>query len=124
MAYKIKLVHKEFYKLLIVLLGAIPGAVIRWQLNNNFFVNLTGAALLGFVIGLQLNRRWKLMLGVGFCGSLTTFSGWIFDSTLLLLNGSLIQAFGLILYTLGFGLLSGAFGFLVGRNIKLPRLFL
>ena len=108
--------RKELYKLFWISLGAVPGALIRWQLNNNFAVNIIGAILLGCLVGLPFKRRLQLILGIGFCGSLTTFSGWIYDFVTLLINGSLLQAFGSIIYMLVGGLLAVTFGFFVSRN--------
>ena len=64
------------------------------------------------------------MLGVGFCGALTTFSGWIFHSYELLVNGLYLKSFGLIIYTLGFGLLAAIVGFWIGKKIRQSRHFL
>jgi len=105
---------------LLVALGAVPGALIRWQINNDFLVNIIGAALLGFLLSLHCSHNLKLTLGFGFCGALTTFSGWMFDSAQLLISGLFFKAFGLIFYTLGFGLLAAVVGFLLGKNVKLP----
>ncbi len=109
---------------LFIAIGALPGAIIRWQLENNLLVNLLGAGVLGFVVGCKFRGNLRLMLSVGFCGALTTFSGWMLDSAELFLNGFFIQAFGLIIYTFSFGLFAGAIGFLLGRQIKRLRPFL
>ena len=116
---------KGFYKLFMIALGAVPGAFIRWQVSNDFIVNIAGAMVLGFVVGLPFRRRRYLILSVGFCGALTTFSGWMLESAVLFLSGSFIQAFGLIIYTLVSGLIAAALGFFIGRHImSRPRLFL
>ena len=116
--------RNELGKLFLISLGGVPGALIRWQLENELAVNIMGAVVLGFVVGLPLKRRWQLIIGVGFCGALTTFSGWIFDCLVLLVNGSLSQAFGSIIYMLIGGLLAAAFGFFIGKKIMRTRLFL
>ena len=59
----------------LISIGAIPGALIRWQIDEMFLVNLIGCFLLGFFNSLAIAKRYKLTLGVGLCGSLTTFSG-------------------------------------------------
>ena len=116
---------KEFYKLSMIALGAVPGAFIRWHVSNDFIVNIVGAMVLGFVVGLPFRRRRYLILSVGFCGALTTFSGWMFESAVLFLSGSFIKAFGLIVYTLGLGLIAAAIGFFIGRHImSRTKLFL
>ena len=68
----------ELLELLLVGVGAVPGALLRWQLalhlgDQNLLVNVIGAALLGFLAGLPAAPRRQLLLGIGFCGSLTTF---------------------------------------------------
>ncbi|GGI02894.1 FluC/FEX family fluoride channel [Egicoccus halophilus] len=46
--------------------------------------NLTGAALLAAVVGLERAGRLPtaavLVIGTGFCGALTTFSTWVVDA--------------------------------------------
>ena len=45
--------------------GAFPWAT--------FAVNVAGTALLGYVVAHR--ARWRPLVGAGFCGALTTFSG-------------------------------------------------
>ena len=67
--------------------GAIPGALFRWQIDEFFIVNIVGCFLLGFFNSLAISNRYKLILGVGLCGSMTTFSGWSFHLYNLLSQG-------------------------------------
>ena len=106
----------ECQELLLVALGAVPGALLRWQLglhlaDLNLLANVLGAALLGFLAGLPAAPRRQLLLGVGFCGSLTTFSSWMLDAVRLLASGDGASALGLIGLTLGLGLGAAALGF-------------
>ena len=65
-------------ELLLVALGAVPGALLRWLLQADPLVNLLGCLVIGIVSGSESPRpRAMLLVGIGFCGSLTTFSGWI-----------------------------------------------
>ena len=57
---------------------AIPAVLFRWQIDQIFIVNTIGCFLLGFINSLPISKRYKLIFGFGFCGSLTTFSGWSF----------------------------------------------
>ena len=57
-------------------IGAVPAAIIRWQIDEIFIVNIIGCFLLGFINALHISRKFKLIFGFSFCGSLTTFSGW------------------------------------------------
>ena len=115
----------ELQELLLVALGAVPGALLRWQLalhlaDQNLVANTLGSALLGFVAGLPAAPRRQLLLGVGFCGSLTTFSSWMLDAVRQLGVGEIKSAAGLIGLTLGLGLGAAALGFQLGRLIRPP----
>jgi len=112
----------ELQELLLVALGAVPGALLRWQLglhlaDLNLLANVLGAALLGFLAGLPAAPRRQLLLGVGFCGSLTTFSSWMLDAVRLIAGGELASALGLLGLTLGLGLGAAALGLQMGRRI-------
>ncbi len=113
----------KLHALCLISIGAIPGSLIRWQLNNDFLVNILGAAVLGFCFGLHISRRQQLTIAIGFCGSLTTFSGWILDALEFFRDGLFLNAFGLIFYTMIFGLFVAAFGFFLGKKIKRLKLF-
>ena len=113
----------ELLELFLVALGAVPGALLRWQLalhlsDQNLVANTLGAALLGFLAGLPAAPRRQLFLGIGFCGSLTTFSGWILEAVRQLSVGDIKSASGLIGLTLGLGLGAVASGYQLGRQIR------
>ena len=115
----------ELQELLLVALGAVPGALLRWQLalhlaDQNLVANTLGSALLGFLAGLPAAPRRQLLLGVGFCGSLTTFSSWMLDAVRQLGVGEIKSAAGLIGLTLGLGLGAAALGSQLGRKIRPP----
>ncbi len=103
---------------LLVGIGAIPGVFVRWLMNNYMAVNIIGAALLGLVMGLRLKPNVKLALGFGFCGALTTFSGWMLEVLELVKRGFWLQGIGLIVLTLLLGIVSLFAGFLMGTKIK------
>lgn len=65
-----------------VALGAIPGALLRWALANTLAANTLGCFVLG-ASGLLDNPqpRRRLLVGIGFAGSLTTFSTWVVELT-------------------------------------------
>ena len=95
---------------ILISIGAIPGALSRWLIDETFIVNLIGCFLFGFFNSLTISKRYKLTLGVGLCGSMTTFSGWsmhlhnllnqglyrlfLYNSILLVLIGLLATALG------------------------------
>ena len=117
----------EFQELLLVAMGAVPGALLRWQLalhidDQNMLANILGAGLLGLLAGLPVAPRRQLLVGIGFCGSLTTFSSWMLDAVRLLGVGDFKSAAGLIGLTLGLGLGAAALGLQLGRQIRRPAL--
>ena len=57
-------------------IAAVPAAIFRWYVDEIFIVNILGCFLLGFINKLPISKRFKLIFGFGFCGSITTFSGW------------------------------------------------
>ena len=113
----------ELQELLLVAVGAVPGALLRWQFGVEFhdrdvLVNVLGSLILGLLLGLPYRPRLQLLVGIGFCGSLTTFSSWMVNSVDLINSGALIAALGLIGMTLGLGLGGAALGLLIGRSIS------
>ena len=113
----------ELQELLLVGVGAVPGALLRWQLvlhlgDQNLLVNVLGAAFLGLLAGLPTAPRRQLLLGIGFCGSLTTFSSWMLAATKQFISGDWAVALGLIGLTLGLGLGAAALGFWCGRRLS------
>jgi CrcB protein len=77
-------------------------------------VNLTGAALLGLLIGLAADGRTLTLLGAGLLGSYTTFSGWIVQSHGLAGRGAGRGAALNVIGSLVAGLAAVAFGRLIG----------
>ena len=74
-------------KFFLISIGAVPGALLRWQIDDVFIVNIIGCFLLGMINSLPISSRYKLIFGFGFCGSLTTFSGWSFQLFQLISKG-------------------------------------
>ena len=112
----------ELRELFLVGVGAVPGALLRWQVtlhlgDQNLLVNVLGAALLGLLAGLPAAPRRQLLLGIGFCGSLTTFSSWMLAAMQHLSAGDWAAALGLIGLTLGLGLGAAGLGFWCGRRL-------
>ena len=112
----------ELEELTLVACGAVPGALMRWQASlylqdQNIVANVLGASVLGMLVGLPWKPRRQLLIGIGFCGSLTTFSGWMLAAMKHLSTGDWPAAFGLIGLTLGLGLVAAGLGFLCGRRV-------
>ena len=72
---------------LLIAIGAFPAAIVRWQIDQILIVNIIGCFLLGFINAMPISRRYKLIFGFGFCGSLTTFSGWSYQLFELISQG-------------------------------------
>ncbi len=116
--------NKVNYNLfLIIAIGSIPGTLIRWFIDNELIVNVFGSFLLGVLVGLAVSNRVQLLLGVGFSGSLTTFSGWIMSALQMIFVGDFLDAFLLIFKILGLGITSAALGLFIARNINRLKLF-
>ncbi len=102
----------------LISIGAIPGALIRWQVDEIFIVNLVGCFFLGFFTSLRITKRYKLTLGVGLCGSMTTFSGWSFYLNNLL-NKGLYQSF--LVHSISFvlvGIFSVCLGHILAKKLN------
>jgi len=83
---------------LVICLGAIVGANARYFVSRylaqvlgpvfpygTLFINIVGSFIVGFFVVWTSERvladpRWRLLVVVGFCGSLTTFSSYAFES--------------------------------------------
>lgn len=70
--------------LLLVLLGGAAGSTARWAVAQalpgrraTLLVNLVGSLLLGLLLGAPPSAA--VLLGVGFCGALTTFSTYALE---------------------------------------------
>ena len=111
----------QLEEMLLVGLGAVPGALLRWLANayladQNLLVNLGGALLLGFLAGSPTAPKRQLLLGVGFCGSLTTFSGLMLSMLDLISEGNFTGAIGILGLTFASGLGMAAIGFYMARK--------
>ena len=102
---------------IIISVGAVPAAILRWQIDQIFIVNAIGCFLLGFINSLPVSRRYKLIFGFGFCGSLTTFSGLSFQLYKLINQGFYKLFFLNSILILTIGLLSVGLGHLLAKKI-------
>jgi CrcB protein len=120
--------------LALVAAGAIPGALLRWRLEAigtaevgglrglvgaDFVANMLGCLLLGLVLA-QSERRQRLILwaGIGFCGSLTTFSSWMLQLAHALRAGQAWNSLLVLVASLLGGLVLVALGHLLGRRCQ------
>ncbi|WP_269603670.1 fluoride efflux transporter FluC [Prochlorococcus marinus] len=102
----------------LIAIGAVPAAIFRWQIDQIWIVNIIGCFLLGFVNAMPISRRYKLIFGFGFCGSLTTFSGWSFQLFKLISHGFYKLFFLNSILTVIIGLLAVCLGHFFAKKIK------
>jgi len=90
---------------LLVALGAAIGAPLRYLSDRaiqarqdsvfpwgTFTVNVVGSLLLGFLIGLPVDSALTALLGTGFCGALTTYSTFSYETLKLARSGARLLA--------------------------------
>ncbi len=123
---------EEWTSIILVSSGAVPGACLRRYLVENFssfvnekswmtlMVNMLACFFLGFFFSLsnQLgsandNSRLALMVCVGFLGSLSTFSTFIFELLNNVLANRLNQALMLSIFSLCGGFLAVFAGYMI-----------
>jgi fluoride exporter len=73
-------------------------------------VNITGAALLGFLGGLALSKDAALLAGTAFVGAYTTFSTWMLETQRLGEERQLRPAVANIVVSVGLGLAAALLG--------------
>ena len=117
---------------LLVGLGAIPGAWLRLKVVNHFqpmvpkkhwgtfIVNVMACFALGLVLALNetcaSSTGIALLMGVGFFGSLSTFSTFAVELLNELRAGQTLTAVVLALASIGAGLLASALGYGLGTH--------
>jgi len=104
------------YDLLYLAAGALLGAFLRYKVTGDslfagglpisvLIVNILGSLILGAsstaVSSLGLDERYTLLIGIGFCGSLTTMSSFAFETVNLITVGELATAAADIVLNVG-----------------------
>jgi fluoride exporter len=84
---------------------------------GTFFVNMTGAGVLGLLVGLGLTGDRLLLAGTATIGSYTTFSTWMLESQRSVEDGELATAGANLLVSLGVGLGAVALGRFIGAHL-------
>ena len=112
--------------IVLVGIGGFLGAISRYELGKRlahlskahfpvatFFVNITGALLLGLLSGLNVPRNAYLLLGDGFLGAYTTFSTFMYEGFMLFdVNKKLNAA-----VYIGTSLIIGVAGYFTGLQL-------
>ena len=118
-------------------LGAIAGAVLRYQIGvwlagaistpagfpwPTFLINVTGSFLLGIIMqsvtSYAMNRELRIMLATGFCGSYTTFSTFSHETVTLMNEGATTMAILYVSASIVLGLGAYFAGYLLGRSFQ------
>jgi CrcB protein len=97
--------------------GLVAARVGRDFPLGTFVVNLSGALVLGLLVGLGLSGDRLLLAGTATIGSYTTFSTWMLESQRLVEDGEFAIAAGNILLGLFVGLGAVALGRLIGGHL-------
>ena len=111
---------------LLVALGAAVGAPLRYLTDRavqarygsafpwgTLTVNVAGSLVLGFLVGLPVGPAWTALLGTGFCGALTTYSTFSYETLALARDGAGLRAAGYVTVSLLAGLGAAGLGLLI-----------
>ena len=106
------------FEFFVISAGSILGSLIRWKVDNIFFVNILGCLIFGFINNLHVSKKIKLFLCFSFCGSLTTFSGWILDLYNILNKGLYFIFFLRVSFFIGIGYFAMYSGYSISESIN------
>ena len=113
---------------LLVALGAAIGAPLRYLTDRaiqarhrssfpwgTLTVNVAGSLLLGFLLAKPADPALTSLLGTGFCGALTTYSTFGYETFQLTRQGERLLAAANAIGSVLAGLGAASVGFLLGR---------
>ena len=116
-----------------VAIGAAIGAPLRYLTDRfvtarigsglpwgTFTVNVVGSLILGLVAGAGLagDDPWQLVLGTGFCGALTTYSTFAWETVQLAGRRERRRATAYATGSIAAGLAAATLGFLVTAGVR------
>jgi CrcB protein len=84
---------------------------------GTLIVNLSGAMVLGLLVGLGFTGERLVLAGTATIGSYTTFSTWMLETQRLAEAGELEVALGNVLISLVAGFGAAALGRLIGQHL-------
>lgn len=111
-----------------VALGAAVGAPLRYLTDRfvqsrhtarfpwgTFTVNIVGSFILGLLTGIGLagDAAWQLIVGTGFCGALTTYSTFAWETVRLAEQKGRLLAVANVVGSIAVGLGAASVGYLV-----------
>ncbi|WP_305785817.1 fluoride efflux transporter CrcB [Symbioplanes lichenis] len=113
---------------LLVALGAAVGAPLRWWADRcipkrdgfpwgTLTVNVAGSLILGVVLVLPLAPWLVSLLGTGFCGALTTYSTFSFETVTLARSGKRFLAGAYAIGSVLAGLGAATLGLLIAAAL-------
>lgn len=123
-------------KYVYILVGGALGSLIRFWVSEFisnkyptafpsgiFFVNITGAFIIGLLFGLftingQLDDKLRFLLFVGFLGGFTTFSSFALENMRLLKDGLVFTSLLYIVLTNIAGIGLAFAGYYIGLKFK------
>jgi CrcB protein len=97
--------------------GAVASRVERDFPYGTLAVNVTGAILLGLMVGLAVRGDQAVLVGAAAIGSYTTFSTWMFETHRLVEAGELANAFANATLSLALGIAAAAAGRWLGGQL-------
>ncbi|GIM90917.1 fluoride efflux transporter CrcB [Paractinoplanes toevensis] len=116
--------------LLLVALGAAIGAPLRYltdraiqRRHDSVFpwgtmtVNVLGSFVLGLVTALPSDTAVTALVGTGFCGALTTYSTFSFETLRLVRDGNRFYAAANVVVSIVAGLGAAAIGIILGAAV-------
>ncbi|KUL32383.1 fluoride efflux transporter CrcB [Actinoplanes awajinensis] len=115
---------------LLVALGAAIGAPLRYLTDRyvqvrygagfpwgTLAVNVTGSLILGLVLGLPLSAGLTALIGTGFCGALTTYSTFSWETLSFARRGERATSFAYVLLSLLSGLGAATLGLTLAHTL-------
>lgn len=115
---------------LLVAVGAAGGAAARYLTDSwararfgsglpvgTLLVNTTGSLVLGLLVGAAAGRPLLALLGVGFCGALTTYSTFGYETVRLFTDRSALAAVLNAAANIAAGLAAALTGVLIGVHV-------
>ncbi|WAM33599.1 fluoride efflux transporter CrcB [Caldicellulosiruptor morganii] len=109
--------------LLIVGLGGVVGAVLRYIVSKIFrevmarehpvstmFINVAGCFFIGFLSSKHLPQGYKLFLTTGLLGGFTTYSTFMFETSRYIKKSKYRKAFLYVFLSVVFGILAAGAG--------------
>lgn len=118
--------------LLIIALGAAVGAPMRYLTDRGIqsrhdtvfpwgtmAVNLIASLLFGIVTAASthLGSNWALLIGTGFCGALSTYSTFGYETMRLIQDGARFHAAANVALSLVAGIGAAALGWSIGLSL-------